>query len=400
MNKILKEIQPTKEEQTRIKQIVKEIITSIKIPNTKVILGGSLAKNTFLRNNHDIDIYVKFNQKIYSEKNISQILKKYLKNATELHGSRNYFQIKKGKYTIELIPIMDITKPDNAENITDISPFHTKYVLKNKKYRNDILLAKAFAKANGFYGAESYIQGFSGYSIEILTINYKGFNNLIKNASKWTNPTIIDPMNAHKGHVHLNEAKMIAPIILVDPVQSSRNVTAVVSEEKFNLFKQKAKAYLSNPNPKFFIKEDFSLDQLIKNNKDNLIILEAQPLEGKKDIVGSKLLKCFEHIQAKLQENEFQILDSNWHWNNQAIFYFKFPKEELTKEVKHYGPPTNNKQALESFQKTWKKYKIQTENNKSFVIIPRKYTSPERLIKELITSKYCKERLNNINLRK
>ncbi len=398
MKEIIKSIEPTKEEQLTIKKIINEFISSIKIPKTKVILGGSLAKNTFLKNNHDIDIYVKFDQKFYHEKDISKILKNNLKNATELHGSRNYFQIKKDKYTIEIVPIMDIKDPDNAENITDISPFHTRFVLKNKRYRNDILLSKAFAKAIGFYGAESYIQGFSGYSMEILTIYYKGFNNLIKNAANWKEPTIIDTLNKHKGHVILNEAKMVAPIILVDPVQPSRNVTAVVSKEKYYLFIQKANEYLLNPSKEFFLKEDFSLTKLIQENKDNLIILEIQPLKGKKDIVGSKILKCFEYIKAKLLESDFKILDANWHWKDKVIFYFKFPKEELSKYVKHYGPPINNKLALEAFKKTWKKYKVIMENNRAFVTIQRKYTSPELLIKELIKNSYCRERVKNIEI--
>ena len=397
MKEILKLIEPSKEEQESIKIITKEISKQIKIPNTKIILGGSSAKNTFLKNNHDIDIYVKFDPKNYHEKNISKILKKSLKKAIEVHGSRDYFQIKESKYIIEIIPIMDITNPDKAENITDISPFHTKFVLKNKKYRKDILLAKAFTKANGFYGAESYIQGFSGYSIEVLTIHYKGFNNLIKKVSQWESPTIIDTKNYHKGHVKLNDAKMVSPIILVDPVQASRNVTAVVSEGKYNLFIKRAKDYLKKPSKYFFIKEDFSLERIIQQNKDKLITIEIEPLEGKKDIVGSKLLKCFEYIKAQFQKNEFKLIDANWHWNEKAIFYFKFPQEELSKTIKHYGPPITNKQALDSFKKTWSKYPIKTENNKSYVIIPRKYTSPELLIKELINSSYCKERVKIIH---
>src|SRR3989339_486910 len=105
MKEILKLIQPSNIEQKEIKIIIKEISSQINIPNTKVILGGSSAKNTFLKNNHDIDIYVKFDSKVYHEKDISKILKKSLKNATEVHGSRDYFHIQKGKYIVEIIPI-------------------------------------------------------------------------------------------------------------------------------------------------------------------------------------------------------------------------------------------------------------------------------------------------------
>ena len=169
MKEILTQIKPSSEEKKEVNKLFQKYKSLIKIPKTKVILGGSSAKGTFLKGNHDIDIYVKFDKKTYSKKNLSEILAKYIKTASKVHGSRDYFQISEKNYTIEIIPILDIKNVNFAENITDISPFHTKFVLKNKKYIDDIMLVKAFAKANGFYGAESYIQGFSGYSLEILT---------------------------------------------------------------------------------------------------------------------------------------------------------------------------------------------------------------------------------------
>jgi tRNA nucleotidyltransferase (CCA-adding enzyme) len=396
MKEVLKIIGSTRKEQQEVKKIFNQIKKLIKIPKTKVILGGSAAKGTFLKGSHDIDIYVKFDQKTYSKKNISLILSKALKNATSLHGSRDYYQIKINDYTVEIIPIIDIKKVENAENITDISPFHTKFVLKNKRYKNDILLAKAFAKANGFYGAESFIQGFSGYSIEILTIYYKGFKNLIKNVSKWKSITVIDPLNAHKGKVILNEAKMVSPIILVDPVQSIRNTTAVVSKEKYSLFIQKAKEYLKHPNKEFFIKKEFSIKYLKK--KGELFVIDITPLEGKRDIVGSKILKVYEYLLNVLKNNDFTILNSNWAWKTNAVLWFDIKKESLSKEVKHFGPPIKNKERLTSFQSTWKDYKIKQEKGISYVIIPRKYTEPEQLIKDTLEDPYITSKILNHKL--
>lgn len=397
MKDILSIIQPTKVEQQEVKKIFAKIKSSIKIPKTKIILGGSSAKGTFLRGNHDIDIYVKFNQKFYEKKNISDILKKSLKNAMPLHGSRDYYQIKNNQYTVEIIPIIDIKRPDDALNITDISPFHTKFVLKNKKYLKDIMLAKAFAKANEFYGAESYIQGFSGYSIEVLTIHYKGFKNLIKNVANWKQITVIDPLNAYKGNIILNEAKMVSPIILIDPVQATRNTTAVVSREKYNLFIETCKKYLKNPSQKFFIKKEFSLEGLIKNKKGNLILLNLIPLEGKKDIIGSKILKVFEFITKNLKDNDFKILNSKWIWKSNAILWFDIKKENLSKTVKHFGPPITNKERLINFQNTWKNYKVKQEKGISYVIIPRRYLSSNGLIQDLIKNPYIQEKVITIN---
>ncbi len=397
MQDVLKQITPTRREQQEVKTIIQKISKSIRIAHTKVTLGGSSAKGTWLKNNHDIDIYIKFNTQKYEGMDIAQVLKDNVKDAIVLHGSRDYLQKKEGQYTIELIPIMDIQKVEHAQNITDISPFHAKWVNKHKKYKKDILLAKAFAKANGFYGAESFIKGFSGYSIEVLTIHYKGFKNLLKNVAQWKQTTVIDTEKHHKKKVQLNQAKMLSPLILVDPVQSTRNVTAVVSQEKYDLFKKKAKQYLKNPKKDLFIKKEFSLEEIQKKRGEKSI-LQLIPLEGKRDVVGAKLLKCFEYIQEQLKEHDFEIKEANWHWKEgeHAIFYYICKEKKLSPVVKHYGPPITEKDRLKHFKETWKKYTVQNEKGRSYVLLPRKYNTPKECIEELLNSEIIKSRVKEI----
>jgi len=63
-------------------------------------------------------------------------------------GSRDYIQTNIEGYSIELIPILNIKEVSEAENITDISPFHKRWVKQFPKYSNDIRLAKAFAQVD------------------------------------------------------------------------------------------------------------------------------------------------------------------------------------------------------------------------------------------------------------
>lgn len=396
MKEVLKEIKPSKKEQQEIKKTFQEIAKSIKIPYTKVTLGGSSAKGTWLKNNHDIDIYIKFDKKKYERVDIAEVLKDNIQG-TVLHGSRDYLQIKKGNYTIELIPIIEIKKVEEAKNITDVSPFHAKWVNKHKKYKDDIMLAKAFAKANSIYGAESFIKGFSGYAIEVLTIHYKGFKNLLKNVSQWKKTTVIDTEKHHKKKVQLNPAKMLSPLIVVDPVQATRNVTAVVSQEKYALFIKKAKEYLKNPKKDMFVKKEFSLEE-IKKKKGEVLIVEAIPIEGKRDVVGAKLMKVFEYIQEQLKEHDFECKDANWHWKEgeNAIFYFIVKEKQLSNLVRHDGPPLTDKERLQHFQKKWKQYAIKKEKGKAYVLLPRKYKTPKELIENCIDTDFVKSKVKNI----
>ena len=56
--------------------------------------------------------------------------------------------------------------------------------VRSKKILDEIKIAKAFCHANNCYGAESYINGFSGYGLELLVYYYGGFLRFIKAVSK------------------------------------------------------------------------------------------------------------------------------------------------------------------------------------------------------------------------
>ena len=76
LDEVLKKIKPSKEEISKVNIILDNIVNKIKISKAKVELGGSGAKDTWLSNTNDIDVYVKFDFKNYNNKDISSILEK------------------------------------------------------------------------------------------------------------------------------------------------------------------------------------------------------------------------------------------------------------------------------------------------------------------------------------
>ena len=133
---ILNKIKPNKQEEKQVSDRINSFIKKLNknLKNAKAVLGGSGAKNTWLKDAHDADIFVLFN---HEKQNISNILEKVLKKTFKkfdrLHGSRDYFQIKEKDFTFEIVPIVKISKAEQALNITDISPLHAKWVNKNGK---------------------------------------------------------------------------------------------------------------------------------------------------------------------------------------------------------------------------------------------------------------------------
>jgi len=259
-----------------------EIKTKKKKVKADVFIGGSLAKKTILkqqnspqkfgifgprktksfsrRDKYDIDIFVRFDKK-YKDSEISDLLEKILSGfrTRRIHGSRDYFQLKEKKFIFEIIPVIKISSPKNARNVTDLSYFHVSYVRnkikKNPKLANEILLAKAFSYAQKCYGAESYIKGFSGYALELLVIYYNGFLNFLKAIARTKEQIIIDPGKCYKNKnnilTSLNESKLQSPIIFIDPTFKERNALAALSKETFLKFQETAKNFLRKPSEKY-----------------------------------------------------------------------------------------------------------------------------------------------------
>lgn len=384
---VLKEIKPDKKQEGKVKDITNKIISKIKIRDAKPILGGSGAKGTWLKNSHDIDIYIKFNLEKYKDKNISEILEKNLKRnlkAVKLHGSRDYFQIKMKDFTVEIVPILEIKKAEQARNTTDISQLHVEWVKKNstEKLRDEIRLVKAFCKAQDCYGAESYIKGFSGYVLEILTIKYDGFKKFLKQVSKWKSKEFI----GKKEHIKkLNKSKIQSPLILIDPVQFDRNAAAALSEEKYRKLISSAKRFLKSPNKIFFQKKKFDIEEIKRKSRNNkLILLRVIPLKRKKDVAGAKLVKCLEYLKKHIELNDFRIKDYGFNWDRHVVFYFIMEKDKLERTKKHYGPPIGEESRYSDFREKWKGKKILEENGLAYVMINRKHTKIKSFLTDFI----------------
>ena len=407
LEQIKEEIKPEKGTIKEVDEVVSRINKLLKKAGLKAICkkGGSIAKETFLKDDYDVDLFAIFDKK-YKEKDISKLLAKAIKSLKpkKVHGSRDYYQIYqiKNNLLFEIVPVLNVKNYKEIQNVTDMSPLHVSYVNKNanKKLKDDIRLAKLFCKAQGVYGAESYIKGFSGHIIDILIIHYKGFINLLKAASKWKDQTIIDPKKHYDDPLfEINTSKTRGPLIIVDPIQPNRNAAAAMGKDKYNIFRNAAKEFLKKPSENFFIKKSINLEGLKKRAKNNyLIVLDVKAKKGKEDVVGSKLRKVFDYIEKSLKNNEFKLIFSDWEWNKKekAKFYFIIKKERLSKEVLHPGPPLDRKEHVLLFKKLYKK--TITKNKKLYAKVNRKYPEPKKLINDLMKNKYVKDRVLLINI--
>ncbi len=385
-----------------------------------VFLGGSSAKGTFLKGSFDCDIFIRFDYDKYAPftNELSDILEPLIEevtsnSASRVHGSRDYFQYKPKKtgfdMMFEIIPVLEVTDPKKALNVTDMSPLHVlwikKYLVKKPKLVREIIVTKLFLKTVELYGAESYIRGFSGHVVDILITYYGSFKQLITHAISWVEGEVIDIerhySSKEKALSSLNESKL-SPLILIDPVLKTRNAAASLSLEKFELFKEKALAFLSDPSKKYFVKKKFSLSKLQKKSitGTSKYLFIAEALEGKTDVVGSKLLKVYEYFLKRFSIYDFEVVDSGWYWDKQKTAYFWFfISDSSVRFVKknpfiiHKGPPLHKKVHVLKFKEKNPKTFIEGK----FICAKRKreFVTPVALIRNIINKAYIQERVKS-----
>ncbi len=397
-------IRPKKIKIDEVMRIIQQINDNLKYIDAEAVLGGSFAKETFLKGDFDVDVFVRFDPQ-YDDTTLSDMLEPVLKdfNPVRIHGSRDYFQFLHKGLHFEIVPVRRVEKPKEAVNVTDMSPLHVAWVKKHLKesQKDEIRLAKKFCKAAKIYGAESYINGFSGHVIDLLIIYYGSFEKLVDHASRWKDRVIIDIEDHYKEKnvmEELNGAKTISPLILVDPVQPCRNAAAALSKKQFSLFKEKAALFLDNPSQECFVETPMSLHNIKKNtSKENFFIaFEAIPVEGSKDVAGTKLYKIYEHIQKQLKHYDFGILDGDFEFNKKGVFYIIVKANKLSNTTIREGPPINAKDACKSFKE---KHKNAYEKNKRlYAEVKRVYTDVMKLCKDILNSTNVISRCKKIKL--
>lgn len=393
---ILKKIKPTKKEDREVKEIVSEFLLKLNrnLINAKAIVGGSFAKNTWLRSDHDIDIFVLFEKDYHISDMLEEALKKSFKKVVRIRGSRDYFQVKYKKYDFEIVPVFKIKNYKEAHNVTDVSPLHALWVKKHltDKKADEVRLVKQFCKAQKVYGAETFIKGFSGYVLEILTVYYGSFENLLRNTVEWKQR---ERINVSKKRSWLRKSKL-SSLNVIDPVQPNRNAAAALSYAKFMQFKEAARKYLENPSEEFFKIKKIKLSDIKKHE----MVLVAEPLEGNRSVVGTKLMKAFEVIRSKFNREGFKISESGWTWNKKAYYWYDFEICELGKYKEHVGPPLSKKKHVRYFKLKHKGHRFVEKDKKIIVILPRKYTKAKDYLKEVLKDENIKRRVKSVKILK
>ncbi len=417
--KVLEKISPTEEYRIKLKEILKEIKIEINKEIEKrnlpveIILVGSIAKDTYLMNNMDIDFFLCFPTNFAKEKiseNSLSIGKNILEKTEESYAEHPYIRGYFKNYYVEIVPCYKIENAKQKLSAVDRTPLHTEYIVKNLKetQKKEVRLFKQFLKGINCYGAEAQIQGFSGYLCEILILYYDSFENLIKNASKWKKGKKIS-LEKNTEVIH----DFDTPLVFIDPVDPERNVASALIYEKFKLFKKASKEYLKKPKIKFFFPNPVEPWPLEKIEKE----IEKQDAKyigvriNKPDMIDENLYpqirKAENSIKDACKRNDFKIQDSKFFIdgkNKDIYIIFKTDKEDLSKTRIHQGPPLKMGKNVKDFREKWKNndrlVKFITEKNRINVEIKRRYARIEDFLEDNLSDLSLGSKLDKVANRK
>lgn len=285
--------------------------------------GGSFAKGTWIAKNADIDIFIKFKNDV-SEKKFVQIsqkigfdsMKKY--NPYVRYSEHPYVEAKIKNTKINIVPCYEV-KLGNWKSAADRSPYHTSHMKKalTTKMRNEVRLLKVFLQSTGIYGAEMAKQGFSGYVAEVLILNFGSFENVVKSISKIKENQIIG--NATK--------KFETSIVIIDPIDSNRNLAAAITEENIGKFILSCRAFQSNPSKKFF---RYTKLKFTKNNLENILVVKFNFKKRSPDIIWGQIKRTSNSLKTQLDMAGFKVLRNGAYTDEKKEAFLLFLVESLT----------------------------------------------------------------------
>jgi len=422
---VLKKITPSPEEYHKVKvlseKLERKIFETCQQQNVDATIRveGSIAKDTWLRGNPDIDIFIRLPTCIPRKKlgevglKIARVVAKEATDVTERFAEHPYLEIVIDDLRVDLVPCYD-AELGQWQSATDRTPHHTDYIKQNLsfKMRGEVRLLKQFMQGIGVYGAEIKIGGFSGYLCELLILTYGSFIQTVKVFADYNKRVVIDLKQYFQGREEELKCLFSEPLIIVDPVDKARNVASAVQIDKLYNFIGASREFLQNPNVDFFFASEQSAYAIedLKWKLDNcgstvLFLVTNSAMEAVPDVLWGQLYRSKRSLCKLLEFNDFKVLRDSV-WSNEKdfnVFIFELEQQNIAVVKKHYGPPLERSKECASFLVKYANNRQVTagpyiEGNKWVVEILRKNTNAVALLREKLSDDQKEEGGKNVGV--
>ena len=404
---VLEKITPTIEDRAKVEAITRELELKVSLAcrqesvDAVVRVEGSVAKDTWLNENPDIDIFMRLPTSI-PRKHFGTVALRIAKNAAgsyeqiERFAEHPYLQLIVEDYHVDIVPCYD-TKPGEWKSATDRTPYHTDYIKKllDKDMLGEVRLLKKFMKGTGVYGAEIKIGGFSGYLCELLILKYRSFAQTIEAFAHYNKRVIVDIENQYADRERDLSLLFPEPMVIIDPVDQARNVASPVQPQKLYNFVGAVRAFLRKPNitifypPKTNALPVVELQSKLVNRGSSLVFLVIDQTSTVPDVLWGQLFRTKRALSKMIELYDYKILKDSV-WSNEktlSVFVFELEQQFLPNVKKHLGPPLEREAECENFLAKYANNKTvisgpYIEDGRWIIEVPRKSTDVVVLLKE------------------
>lgn len=391
---MLERIRPRPDELAHLRSVIDRLAPAIEARGVGAMVVGSAARGTWVRGDRDLDLFLLFPPDLDRESlerdglSLARaIALEFGDGYREKYAEHPYINATVDGIDVDLVPCYRVSSATGIRSAVDRTPFHTRYISgRIGDLVDDILLLKQFAKAGGVYGSDQMTEGFAGYLCELLVLRYGSFEGVLGAAASWRPGTVIDLEN------HAAKA-FDEPLVVVDPVDPNRNVSASVSLSQMMAFAELARGYLESPSIVFFERRPWpsvgegAFGERLVERGTTLFALRFPTPNLIEDVVVPQLRKSLEGLVNLLERHGFAVHQADCAMGpDHCLLTFELLVDRLPAVARHQGPPLWNAENAARFRE---KYAARSagpfagpfiEDGRYAVEVPRRFRTAEALL--------------------
>ncbi|MFQ5941170.1 MAG: CCA tRNA nucleotidyltransferase [Nitrososphaerales archaeon] len=345
LKQALKLVEPTQKEIDSVGVVAKKALAVVKETSSKfhgvvdVSFGGSYAKGTWLKDDVDIDIFVKVRSDV-EEKEFEVIgrqlgvhaLKKYKPYLR--YSEHPYVEAFVDKIRVDVVPCYDVEK-GKWKSAADRSPYHAKFIKESlsEEKKREARILKKFMKTIGVYGAEIATNGFSGYVSEVLVLKYGTCMGVLQAASEFKESQVISIGSFNEDIARLFNSSLI----IIDPIDNKRNLGTAISDECVGRMILAARRFVAKPHIRFFKSASSKKGLTFAND---LVLIKFKYKKRSPDIIWGQLKSSARAIAKQLSIHGFRVIrySTSTDEMESAVFVFLLQAMKLPKTIVRQGP--------------------------------------------------------------
>jgi tRNA nucleotidyltransferase (CCA-adding enzyme) len=391
-NSVLERLRPTDEDRSHICGLAQRMLAAIaKSGKAEGMVVGSVARNTWVRGDRDLDIFMLFDPGLTREALETEglalarsIARSFTERFHEKYAEHPYINATIDNIDVDIVPCYNVESAERIQSAVDRTPFHTRYITSRiNGLVDDVLLLKQFTKAGGIYGSDQMTEGFSGYLCELLILHYGGFSPLIEAAASWRPGFVIDIEN----HA---QKKFTEPLVVIDPVDPKRNVSAAVSLNRLAGFVELARGYCEKPACEFFLhpmercilKKELAETIARRRTFVFAVIFATPPYIP--EVVVPQLKRSVSAVRELLERNGFTVNHASYDMQaEKCMILLELLVGNLPTIRRHLGPPLWNPLNADKFREKHLAGHLSgpfIDNGRYEMEVPREYQTAKSLL--------------------